>query len=85
MKLHREKIYSCNLGVDSRGRLDLSISSLLTKLSQVLSPWTKVKFRPKHAKLCVFLIFLIFTCVLDVIDLMACLRSSVGISVFPNC
>ena len=47
--MHRENAYSCNLGLDSRGKvitlvglremLDLFVSSLLIKLSQVLSLW----------------------------------------------
>ena len=56
--MHREKGHSCNLGlssrkvntlVGSRRRLDIFVSSLLIKLSQVLSPWT-FKFGPNHVK-----------------------------------
>ena len=75
MKVHRENLYSYNLGVNSkkkantlvswRGRLDLFVPSLLIKLSKVLSPG----HRPSLGRTtlnCVFfflylLIFILYT------------------------
>ena len=95
VKVHREKIYSYNLGLDSWGRRILcgikkKVRSLCIKfINKALSsslPWMQAKFEPNYVKFCVLLLisFNISSCVLDVIDLMACLRSSVEISVSPN-
>jgi len=48
-----------NTLVALRGKLDLFVSNLLIKLSQVLSLWTWVKFGPNYIKsLCSFLLLI---------------------------
>ena len=73
-----------NTLVKIKGNVRSLVPSLLIILSQVFSPWTWLSLGRTMLNCVFFLISFHFRLVYEVIDLLACLRSSVRISVFLN-